>query len=189
MERMPGDGRRIEPRRRGTGSTIRATLRSFSAASLTRPKRSTPRKSGPDAIPADLEPVGERPYGAQGRPRGVGNIYFSYDADADVVAVRAAVVTRRETAIAHVGEHRALLLRDGRPRELVVPHTLWFLQGHERRARMDTNEAAFAQDVALQALGLSDTIAIDVLRSPGAPGDRLVIGNGGPNPASGPGAG
>ena len=94
-------------------------------------------------------------------------------------SVLAAVVTRRETVIAHVGENRALLLRDGRLRELVVPHTLWFLQGHERRARMDTDEAAVAQDVALQALGLSDTIAIDVLRSPGAPGDRLVIGNGG----------
>ena len=44
---------------------------------------------------------------------------------------------------------------------------------------MDTNEAAFAQDVVLRVLGQTDTIAIDVLRSPGAPGDRLVIGNGG----------
>jgi len=91
----------------------------------------------------------------------------------------AAVVTRQETVIAHVGENRALLLRDGRLRQLVVPHTFWFSQGHERRARMGTTEAAVAQDVPVRILGMSDAIAIDVLRSPGAPGDRLLIGNGG----------
>jgi serine/threonine protein phosphatase PrpC len=94
-------------------------------------------------------------------------------------SVLAAVVTRREIVIAHSGENRALVVRDGQARDLVVPHTLWWAQGREGRARMDADEAAFAEDVVVRAVGLADGISVDVVRSPCSPGDRFVFGNGG----------
>jgi serine/threonine protein phosphatase PrpC len=94
-------------------------------------------------------------------------------------SVLAAVVTRSEIVIAHIGENRALLVRDGQARDLVVPHTLWWAQGHGRRARMNAEEAASAEDIVLRGVGLTEKISIDVVRSPRSPGDRFVIGNGG----------
>jgi serine/threonine protein phosphatase PrpC len=79
--------------------------------------------------------------------------------------------------VAHVGENRGLLVRDGRAGQLVLPHTLANAPAY-RAGRV--SEFAGADDVVLRVLGCGQEIMPqDVLRTPVSPGARLILGNAG----------
>ena len=89
-------------------------------------------------------------------------------------SVLAIVVASGFAWIAHVGENRALIVRDGGARQLVVPHTLAYAP-EERSSRNSS-----ADDIVLRVLGCGqETLHLDVLRAPVSCGDRLIIGNAG----------
>ena len=77
--------------------------------------------------------------------------------------------------IGHVGENRALLVREGRARHLVVPHTLGFQKGYRAALREDPDLAMHAEAVT-HVLGCGHE-HIDVVRAPVSKGERVILGN------------
>jgi serine/threonine protein phosphatase PrpC len=93
-------------------------------------------------------------------------------------SVLAAVITRDFVSIAHVGENRAVVVRDGRPRRLVVPHTMEYAPDARSFAESHGMDPS---NVVIQVVGFG-AMSIDVVRAPVASGDRLVFGNPGLGP-------
>jgi serine/threonine protein phosphatase PrpC len=87
----------------------------------------------------------------------------------------AAYVTPDAIWIAHVGDSRAYLLHDGQLRQITDDHSLvaeWVREG-----RLSADEAAVhpQRSVITRALGIEDTVAVDVVRIVPALGDRLLL--------------
>jgi protein phosphatase len=77
--------------------------------------------------------------------------------------------------LAHVGDSRAYLVRGGQVTQLTDDHT-WVAR-QVRQGRLAPSEAARHRfrNVLLQAIGTEETVDVDLLRVPLAPGDRLVL--------------
>ncbi|MDQ3981874.1 MAG: Stp1/IreP family PP2C-type Ser/Thr phosphatase, partial [Actinomycetota bacterium] len=77
--------------------------------------------------------------------------------------------------IAHVGDSRAYLLRDGSFRQLTEDHTL--VERMVREGRLSAEEAANhpQRSVITRALGVDSNVQVDVLEEPLAEGDRILI--------------
>lgn len=77
--------------------------------------------------------------------------------------------------LAHVGDSRAYLVRRGQVAQLTDDHT-WVAR-QVRQGRLAPSEAARHRfrNVLLQAVGTEETVDVDLLRVPLAPGDRLVL--------------
>ena len=77
--------------------------------------------------------------------------------------------------IAHVGDSRAYLLRDGSFRQLTEDHTL--VERMVREGRLSAEEAANhpQRSVITRALGVDSKVRVDVLEEQLAEGDRILI--------------
>ena len=77
--------------------------------------------------------------------------------------------------IAHVGDSRAYLLRDGLFRQLTEDHTL--VERMVREGRLSAEEAANhpQRSIITRALGVDANVQVDVLEEPLAVGDRILI--------------
>ena len=77
--------------------------------------------------------------------------------------------------IAHVGDSRAYLLRDGSFRQLTEDHTL--VERMVREGRLSAEEAANhpQRSIITRALGVDSNVQVDVLRESLAKGDRILI--------------
>jgi protein phosphatase len=93
-------------------------------------------------------------------------------------SLTAVVVASEHAWTAHVGENRALLVSDGRVRQLVAPHTLAYAPGQVSRPDPAIHPS---NEIVLNVLGAGwdRTARIDVVRAPVARGDRLILGNAG----------
>lgn len=77
--------------------------------------------------------------------------------------------------IAHVGDSRAYLLRDGSFRQLTEDHTL--VERMVREGRLSAEEAANhpQRSIITRALGVDSNVQVDVLEEPLAKGDRILL--------------
>ncbi|MDQ4124932.1 MAG: Stp1/IreP family PP2C-type Ser/Thr phosphatase [Actinomycetota bacterium] len=77
--------------------------------------------------------------------------------------------------IAHVGDSRAYLLRDGSFRQLTEDHTL--VERMVREGRLSAEEAANhpQRSIITRALGVDSNVQVDVLEERLATGDRILI--------------
>jgi hypothetical protein len=90
-------------------------------------------------------------------------------------SVVAAVAGAGFVWVAQAGENRAIVVRNGRAKRLVVPHTLAYHPGY--RGSAVVTEDPWLGEVVLNILGLGGPRRIDVTRMPLEKGDRLVLGN------------
>ena len=87
-----------------------------------------------------------------------------------------AVVTEADKAyLAHVGDSRAYLLRDGSLQQLTEDHTL--VQRMVREGRLTPEEAARhpQRSIITRALGVEEEVPVDQLTLDIHPGDRLLL--------------
>jgi hypothetical protein len=91
-------------------------------------------------------------------------------------SVLAAVVGAGFVWIAHAGESRALVVRDGKTRRLVQPHTADNDPAFREAIARDPELGDLAPHIVTNVLGLGE-LRIDVLRAPVSPADRLILGN------------
>lgn len=77
--------------------------------------------------------------------------------------------------IAHVGDSRAYLLRDGSLRQLTEDHTL--VERMVREGRLSAEQAANhpQRNIITRTLGVDSNVQVDVLEEPLAEGDRILI--------------
>ncbi len=77
--------------------------------------------------------------------------------------------------IAHVGDSRAYLLREGSLRQLTEDHTL--VERMVREGRLSAEEAAThpQRNIITRTLGVDAQVQVDVLEEPLADGDRILI--------------
>jgi PPM family protein phosphatase len=77
--------------------------------------------------------------------------------------------------IAHVGDSRAYLLRDGSFRQLTEDHTL--VERMVREGRLSAEEAAShpQRSIITRALGVDSNVQVDVLEETLAEGDRILL--------------
>jgi serine/threonine protein phosphatase PrpC len=87
----------------------------------------------------------------------------------------AAMVDGARIAIAHVGDSRAYLLRDGRLERLTDDHSM--VADLVRQGSLTEEEARFhpQRSVITRALGSDPNMLADVFEVEGAPGDRLLL--------------
>ena len=80
--------------------------------------------------------------------------------------------------VAHIGDSKAYLVRDGRPRKLTVEHTLSHVAEYRERIKCTPNEAiAHADQIVLRMLGTSENAPdFDVSRVELLPRDRILLG-------------
>ena len=81
--------------------------------------------------------------------------------------------------IAHVGDSRAYLLRDGELTQLTEDHTL--VERMVREGRLSAEEAANhpQRSVITRALGVDQNVQVDILREQLAKGDRILLASDG----------
>lgn len=89
--------------------------------------------------------------------------------------ITAVIVEDTKAHVAHVGDSRAYLLRDGTLQQLTEDHTL--VQRMVREGRLSEDEAARhpQRSVLTRALGVDEEIPVDELSLDVHPGDRLLI--------------
>ncbi len=118
-----------------------------------------PRERVEAANRAILEEVGRRPELA-----GMGTTLTLVELGADGVA-----------RVAHVGDSRAYLLRDGRLRLLTTDHTV--VNEYVQAGKISADEAAThpQRSMLTRALGLVPVVQVDTFEEPLRPGDRLLL--------------
>lgn len=89
--------------------------------------------------------------------------------------VTAAVLRDSDLTIAHVGDSRAYLLRDGALTQLTEDHSL--VWGLVKEGRLTPEEAAAhpQRSVITRALGTAPTVEVDIVRKTLLPGDRILL--------------
>ncbi|MFM7248140.1 MAG: Stp1/IreP family PP2C-type Ser/Thr phosphatase, partial [Actinomycetota bacterium] len=121
---------------------------------------------GADGLVAALEDVNDR-------------IHAAAQADGSLAGMgttaTAALVTRDELVIAHVGDSRAYLLRDGRLRQVTDDHSL--VAELIRRGALTPAEAERhpQRSVITRALGAEPDVEVDVVRLVPQAGDVLLL--------------
>lgn len=77
--------------------------------------------------------------------------------------------------LGHVGDSRTYLLRNGRMKQLTKDHSL--LQDQIDRAIMTASEARAhpLRSVIMRAVGISETLAVDLIRGTSLPGDLFLL--------------
>jgi serine/threonine protein phosphatase PrpC len=85
------------------------------------------------------------------------------------------VVCGEEAFIAHVGDSRTYLLRNGRLAQLTVDHTV--AETMRRAGTINSEEARVSpmRSVLSNAIGVTPTVTVELLRIDLKPGDRLLI--------------
>jgi PPM family protein phosphatase len=87
-----------------------------------------------------------------------------------------ALVTEGDKAhLAHVGDSRAYLLRDGALQQLTEDHTLVQRMVREGRLRPEEAEHHPQRSILTRALGVEDELVVDKLTLPLLPGDRILL--------------
>ncbi len=77
--------------------------------------------------------------------------------------------------VAHVGDSRAYLLRDGRLSQLTDDHTLVQALVDQGRITSDQARVHHSRSVITRAIGVGDEVEVDVLAVPLRSGDRLLL--------------
>ena len=77
--------------------------------------------------------------------------------------------------IAHVGDSRAYLLRDGALQQLTQDHTLVQQMVDEGNLDADEAERHPARHIMTRALGVDEQVAVDQLSLDLHPGDRILL--------------
>jgi len=77
--------------------------------------------------------------------------------------------------VAHVGDSRAYLLRDGRLAQLTDDHTLVQALVDQGRITADQARTHHSRSVITRAIGVGTEVEVDVLAVPLAAGDRLLL--------------
>lgn len=101
------------------------------------------------------------------------------EADRDLrgmgTTITAVIAEDAKAHVAHVGDSRAYLLRDGALQQLTEDHTL--VQRMVREGRLTEDEAAHhpQRSVLTRALGVDEDIPVDELSLDVHPGDRLLL--------------
>jgi serine/threonine protein phosphatase PrpC len=87
----------------------------------------------------------------------------------------AVVIEDDEAGIAHVGDSRAYLFREGRLSQVTEDHTL--VQELVRQGRLTSDEAEYhpQRSVLVRALGVDDDVEVDTIRLPLREDDVLVL--------------
>ncbi|MBA2381447.1 MAG: Stp1/IreP family PP2C-type Ser/Thr phosphatase [Chloroflexi bacterium] len=80
-----------------------------------------------------------------------------------------------EIRIAHVGDSRVYLLRDGQLRQLTTDHSLVAQMVGEGIVAPDAAEARDVRHIITRALGADDDVQVDVVTADRRPGDRLLL--------------
>ncbi len=80
-----------------------------------------------------------------------------------------------EAFIAHVGDSRTYLMRNGRAAQLTVDHTV--AETMRRAGTIDAEEARVSpmRSVLSNAIGVTPTVTVELLRIELRPGDRLLV--------------
>lgn len=92
--------------------------------------------------------------------------------------VTAMVLTGNRAFVAHVGDSRLYLVRDGIARQLSRDHTLLdelVLAGHMTRAEADSAEMQRLKNVLARAVGVQADILVDTFEFDLVAGDRVII--------------
>lgn len=87
----------------------------------------------------------------------------------------AALVAGEEISLAHVGDSRAYLLRDGELRRLTSDHSL--VEELRRQGRLTEQQALEhpQRSIITRALGPEPTVRVDTMTYPARPGDRFLL--------------
>ncbi len=92
----------------------------------------------------------------------------------------AAVILNDTLTLAHVGDSRAYLLREGeRPRQLTTDHSWVEEQVKRGSLTRDEAEASPYRNVILRSIGMGDGLQADILTERLLPGDTLVLASDG----------
>jgi serine/threonine protein phosphatase PrpC len=85
------------------------------------------------------------------------------------------VVAGEEAFIAHVGDSRTYLVRNGKIAQLTVDHTV--AETMRRAGTIDAEEARVSpmRSVLSNAIGVTPTVTVELLRVDLKPGDRLLV--------------
>jgi serine/threonine protein phosphatase PrpC len=89
-----------------------------------------------------------------------------------------AVIARGHVWIAHAGECRARIIREGQPKELIAPHLLKYNAAFRDHVLEEPAGSTHA-DVVTNLLGIGNAPRIDVICAPVVSGERLIFGGGG----------
>lgn len=85
------------------------------------------------------------------------------------------LVTDSEIHIAHVGDSRAYLFRDGELSQLTEDHTLVSRMVKEGRLRPEEAERHPQRSIITRALGVDDNVEVDLLTIPVTDGDQVLL--------------
>jgi protein phosphatase len=77
--------------------------------------------------------------------------------------------------LGHVGDSRVYLLRRGRLKQLTRDHSLVQEQVEQGLVTADEARTHSLRNVILRAVGTNESLAVDILRSKGLPGDILLL--------------
>ena len=88
----------------------------------------------------------------------------------------AAVITGAQAWVAHVGDSRAYLIRDGRIRMLTHDHSLVAQLVERNELDPDSARVDPRRNVVTRCIGYAETVEVDVTREPGlARGDTILL--------------
>jgi len=87
----------------------------------------------------------------------------------------AAYIDGDEAHLAHVGDSRAYLFRDGHLELLTSDHTLVHEMVLQGRMTEEEAEEHPQRNVLIRVLGMDDSVAVDQIRVPVREGDRLIL--------------